>query len=346
MTRNNIGVYMILITGGAGYIGSHTIVSLLEKNIDALGDIVLVDNYCNSRPERIQTLEQITGKKIRHYKVDCCDEDALEKVFQENAITACIHFAGLKAVGESKLLPLEYYKNNMVSTLNVLAMLKKYDAKRIIFSSSATVYGLPKSNPIDESFSLSVTNPYGQTKLMTEDMLRDIYAADASWSIGILRYFNPIGAHPSGLIGDYPVGIPNNIMPYISQVASGKQAILPVFGNDYDTHDGTGVRDYIHVMDLAEGHVAMLQKLFEGEGLHTYNLGTGVGYSVLDLVQNFEKVSGKKVPYEIRERRAGDIGTCFANPDKALVELGWKTQRGLEEMIRDTWNFEMQCKAQ
>ncbi len=331
---------MILITGGAGYIGSHTIVSLLAKNVDQLGDLVIVDNFCNSRPERIATLEQITGKKIRYYAVDCCDMDALDRVFSENSISACIHFAGLKAVGESKTMPLEYYTNNMTSTLNVLTLLKKYNAKRMIFSSSATVYGTPKSNPIDESFPLSVTNPYGQTKLMTEDILRDIFSADESWSIGILRYFNPIGAHPTGLIGDYPVGIPNNIMPYISQVARGKHPVLPVFGDDYDTPDGTGVRDYIHVMDLAEGHVAMLEKLLQGPGLHTYNLGTGTGYSVLELIQNFEKVNGVKVPYEIRERRAGDIGTCYAKPDKALAELGWKTQRNLEEMLRDTWNFE------
>ncbi len=331
---------MILITGGAGYIGSHTVVSLLAKEDSTLNDIVIVDNFCNSRPERIQTLEQMTGKNIRHYAVDCCDLEALEQVFKENTITSCIHFAGLKAVGESKLIPLEYYQNNMTSTLNVLTLLKKYNAKRMIFSSSATVYGTPKSNPIDENFPLSVTNPYGQTKLMTEDILRDLFSAESSWSIGILRYFNPIGAHPSGIIGDYPVGIPNNIMPYISQVANGKHPVLPVFGNDYDTPDGTGVRDYIHVMDLAEGHVAMLKKLYEGEGLFTYNLGTGTGYSVLELVQNFEKVNGVKVPYEIRERRAGDIGTCYAKPDKALAELGWKTQRGLEEMLRDTWNFE------
>ncbi len=331
---------MILITGGAGYIGSHTIVSLLAKDDSVLQDIVIVDNFCNSRPERIQTLEQMTGKKLRYYTVDCCDIDALEEVFKAHDISACIHFAGLKAVGESKILPLEYYRNNMTSTLNVLALLKKYNAKKMIFSSSATVYGTPKSNPIDESFPLSVTNPYGQTKLMTEDMLRDIFSADDQWSIGILRYFNPIGAHSSGLIGDYPVGIPNNIMPYISQVAHGKHAVLPVFGNDYDTPDGTGVRDYIHVMDLAEGHVAMLEKLLQGNGLYTYNLGTGVGYSVLDLIQNFEKINGVKVPYEIRERRPGDIATCYANPAKALAELGWQTQRNLEQMLRDTWNFE------
>ncbi len=331
---------MLLVTGGAGYIGSHTICAFFESALDL--DVVIVDNFSNSRPERVQTLEKLTQKSIKYYAIDCCDLAALEQVFRENTITACINFAGYKAVGESKVIPLEYYANNMISMLNILTLLKKYAAKRIIFSSSATVYGMPKSNPITEAFPLSVTNCYGQTKLMTETMLQDIHAADTSWSIGILRYFNPIGAHPSGLIGDYPVGIPNNIMPYISQVASGKQPILPIFGNDYATHDGTGVRDYIHVMDLAEGHVAMLSKLLQCNGVFTYNLGTGKGYSVLDLVHNFEKVTGQPVPYEIRNRREGDIATCFADPSKAFNELGWQAKRSLEDMLRDTWHFEKQ----
>ncbi len=331
---------MLLITGGAGYIASHTLCAFFESPLAKELDVVLVDNFSNSHPGKIQTLEKMLQRPIKFYEVDCCNALALEQVFQENSITACINFAGLKAVGESKILPLEYYTNNMNSILNILTLLKKYNAKKIIFSSSATVYGAPKTNPITEDFPLSVTNTYGQTKLMTETMLHDIFNADASWSIGILRYFNPIGAHPSGIIGDYPLGIPNNIMPYISQVASKKLPCLPIFGDDYDTPDGTGVRDYIHVMDLAEGHICMLSKLLKDTGIFTYNLGTGIGYSVLDLVKNFEKVSGQSIAYEIKARRDGDIATCFANADKAFSELGWKAERNLETMLCDTWNFE------
>ncbi len=327
---------MILITGGLGYIGSHTALTLIQKK----HDVVIVDNLYNSTLEVLEKLQKITEKTIPYYNIDCCNKDALEEIFIKHKITSCIHFCAYKAVGESSEKPLEYYSNNLISTLNVLELLKKYDAKNFIFSSSATVYGSPKTVPITEEFPLSVTNPYGRTKLMIEEMLQDLAKAEPDWSIGMLRYFNPIGAHKSGLIGDSPNGIPNNIMPYISKVAAGKLEILPVFGNDYPTHDGTGVRDYIHVMDLAVGHSAALNYIADKKGLFIYNLGTGQGYSVLDLVQTFEKISKSKVPYEIKPRRAGDIATCYADPTKALAELGWKCEYGLEEMIEDTWNFE------
>ncbi len=333
-------VNMILVTGGLGYIGSHTVLTLLENK----QEVVIVDNLYNSSKEVHNTLENISKQKIPFYEIDCCDKVALEKIFQEHSIKSCIHFCAYKAVGESSEKPLEYYSNNLISTLNVLELLKKYKAKNFIFSSSATVYGSPERVPITEDFPLSVTNPYGRTKLMIEDMLRDLAKAEPDWSIGLLRYFNPIGAHKSGLIGDNPNGIPNNVMPYISRVASGKLPCLPVFGNDYDTKDGTGVRDYIHVMDLAKGHSVALNYIANKQGLFIYNLGTGNGYSVLDLVEAFKKVSGKDISYEIKPRRAGDIAICYADASKAFEELGWKCEYGLEEMIEDTWNFEQKAQ--
>ncbi len=331
---------MILLTGGLGYIGSHTAVSLLEQGYE----VIIVDNLVNSNIEVLQDIETISGKKPLFYQIDCCNEKEYEKVFTHN-IKACIHFAGLKAVGESSKIPLEYYNNNMSSTLITLKLMKKYNVKSFIFSSSATVYGSPKTNPIDENFPLSVTNPYGRTKLMTEEILADIHNAEPDWGFGILRYFNPIGAHESGLIGDRPSGTPNNVMPYIAKVAKGALPCLPVFGDDYDTKDGTGVRDYIHVMDLAEGHVAMLEKLLKTSGKFIYNLGTGTGYSVLDLVKTFEKVNNVKVAYKIEARRKGDIATCYASPTKAKEELGWQTKRNLEDMLKSSWEFEKQLKS-
>ncbi len=327
---------MILITGGLGYIGSHTALALLEANYG----IVLVDNLYNSNKSVHEKLETISRKKIPCHIIDCCNIKALEEIFMRYSITGCIHFCAYKAVGESCEKPLEYYANNLISTLNVLELLKKYNAKNFVFSSSATVYGTPKTVPITENFPLSVTNPYGRTKLMIEEMLKDLSKAESDWSIGLLRYFNPIGAHESGLIGDNPNGIPNNIMPYISKVASGKLEVLPVFGNDYDTLDGTGVRDYIHVMDLAKGHSACLKYLEDKKGIFTHNLGTGKGYSVLELIKTFEKVSQKKVPYEIKARRQGDIATCYADASKALKELHWQCEHDLEKMLEDTWRFE------
>lgn len=329
---------MILITGGAGYIGSHTVQTLIEQG----KNFVIVDNFSNSDKQTLISLEKLNKIKIKFYEVDCCDIQLLERIFIENKITCAIHFAGFKAVGESNNIPLEYYINNLFSTLNLLNLLKKYNVKRIIFSSSATVYGNPATTPITEDFPLSVTNPYGRTKLIIEDVLRDLIKAEPDWSIGILRYFNPIGAHESALIGDKPNGIPNNIMPYISQVASKKRPYLPIFGNDYPTHDGTGVRDYIHVVDLAKGHVALLDKLANEKGLFTYNLGTGTGYSVLDLLQHFEQVSGEKIEYKIEARRKGDIAICYADSTKAYRELNWKATCDLKKMIEDTWRFEKQ----
>lgn len=304
---------MILITGGAGYIGSHTALSLLQDE----KEILIVDNFSNSDRKVIDSLEQLSKKKIKFHELDCCDENTLEQIFINNPIDSCIHFAGYKAVGESNKIPLEYYNNNLTSTLIILKLLKKYNIKRFIFSSSATVYGNPVKFPITEDFPLSATSPYGRSKLIVEDILRDLIIAEPNWSIGILRYFNPIGAHESGLIGERPCGTPNNLMPYISMVAAGKLPYLPIFGNDYPTKDGTGVRDYIHVMDLAKGHTALLPKLYAQSGLFTYNLGTGQGYSVLELITKFEEVAGKKVDYKIMPRRQGDIATCYANPQKA-----------------------------
>ena len=322
----------ILITGGAGFIGSHTAVEFLNAGYE----IVIVDNYCNSSPKSIDRVKQITGKDFKVYEVDMCDKDALEKVFQENPeIDSAIHFAGLKAVGESVQKPGLYYYNNLTSTLNLLDLMAKYDAKRIVFSSSATVYGSPKTVPIREDFPLSTTNPYGETKLVIERMLRDICDAGELKSVSILRYFNPIGAHESGLIGEDPKGIPNNLLPYISQTAIGKLEKLHVFGNDYPTHDGTGVRDYIHVVDLAKAHLAALDRAMTVNGTEYFNVGTGVGYSVLDIVKAFEKASGKKVPYVIDPRRPGDIAECYADPTLAKNILGWEAKFGIERMCKD-----------
>ena len=325
----------ILVTGGAGFIGSHTVVELLEEG----EDIVIVDNFVNSKPEVLDKIEEITKKDFKFYEVDLLDEEKLENVFKENNIEAVIHFAGLKAVGESVKKPLEYYHNNITGTLILLELMKKYDCKKIIFSSSATVYGTPKEVPIKEDFPLSTTNPYGSTKLMIEQILQDVCIADKDFCAILLRYFNPIGAHKCGLIGEEPNGIPNNLMPYINQVALGKLNHLNVFGNDYPTIDGTGVRDYIHVVDLAKGHVKALQKSRKMTGAEAYNLGTGKGYSVLEIVKAFENANGIKIKYEITPRRPGDIAECYADPTKAFKELDWKAEKELDEMCRDSWNF-------
>ncbi len=326
----------ILVTGGAGYIGSHSCVELLNNGFD----IVIVDNLINSKDISIKRIEKITGKELKFHKIDLLDQDGLESIFNKYNFDAVIHFAGLKAVGESVEKPLLYYHNNISGTLILCKVMAKHKVKNIVFSSSATVYGDPHTVPITEDFPVSTTNPYGSTKLMIENILKDIYIAK-KWNIILLRYFNPIGAHESGMIGEDPNGIPNNLMPYISQVAVGKLKQLSVFGNDYDTIDGTGIRDYIHVVDLAKGHLKALNKLSENPGLKTYNLGTGIGYSVLEMVKAFQKVSGKKIPYKIVPRRSGDIASCYANPQKAEIELGWKTQFGINDMCRDTWNWQL-----
>ena len=330
----------ILVTGGAGYIGSHTAVELL----DAGENIIILDNFSNSSPEVLDKIKQITKKDFKFYKIDLLDENALDKVFEENNIDEVIHFAGLKAVGESVEKPIEYYNNNITGTLNLLKVMKKYNCKKIVFSSSATVYGNPKTLPIKEDFPLSTTNPYGATKLMIEQILQDVNVADKDFRVAILRYFNPIGAHKSGLIGEVPNGIPNNIMPYIVRVAVGKYNELTVFGHDYDTEDGTGVRDYIHVVDLAKGHLSALKKIRENSGVQIYNLGTGRGYSVLELVKTFEKVNNVKVNYKIGDRRPGDIASCFADVNKAKKEMNWVATKGLEEMCKDSWNFILKNK--
>lgn len=324
----------VLITGGAGYIGSHTCVELLKEE-----DVVVIDNLCNSNKEALCRVEHITGKKIKFYHEDLLNRDAVENIFKVEDITYVIHFAGLKAVGESVEKPLEYYWNNIAGTLILLEVMKKYSVKKLIFSSSATVYGKPKSVPINEEFPLSSTNPYGRTKLMLEEILADLYTADSEWSIVILRYFNPIGAHKSGLIGENPKGIPNNLIPYITQVAVGKMPYVRIFGDDYDTKDGTGVRDYIHVVDLAIGHVKA-KKALKNQGVHIFNLGTGNGYSVLEVIHAFEKVSNKKIPYKIHKRRTGDIAICYANPTKAWKQLGWKAEYGLIDMCADSWRWQ------
>ena len=329
----------VLVTGGAGYIATHTDVCLLNAG----HEVVAVDNFSNSSYESIENVERITGKKVIFYEGDVCDKKILEKIFSEHKIDAVIHFAGLKAVGESCEKPLLYYRNNLDSTLTLLETMVKYDVKRFVFSSSATVYGTPERLPLDEDCRLSTTNPYGSTKLMIENILRDVYAADRSFHILLLRYFNPVGAHESGLIGEDPKGIPNNLMPYVAKVAHGELPYLNVFGNDYDTPDGTGVRDYIHVMDLAEGHLAALEHI-DSYGVEAVNLGTGVGYSVLDMVKAFEKASGKPVPYKIAPRRPGDIASCYASPEKAANELNWRAKRNLEDMCRDLWNFQTHKK--
>jgi len=325
----------ILVTGGTGYIGSHTAVELLNIN----EDIVIIDNLSNSSIEVLDKIKQITNKDVKFYKLDLLDEQGVEKVFEENNIESVIHFAGLKAVGESVEKPIEYYHNNITSTLVLLKVMKKYNCKKIVFSSSATVYGNPASLPIKEDFPLSTTNPYGTTKLMIEQILQDTAKSDENLSVAILRYFNPIGAHESGLIGEVPNGIPNNLMPYIVRVAKGIYKELTVFGDTYETLDGTGVRDYIHVVDLAKGHLKALTKIRNEQGVKIYNLGTGNGYSVLELVNTFEKVNNIKVNYVIGEKRAGDIAACYADPTKAKEELDWIAEKGLEDMCRDSWNF-------
>ncbi len=326
----------VLVTGGAGYIGSHTCVLLQERG----DEVVVLDNLCNSSEKSLDRVAEITGKKPIFYNADLLDMDACEKVFKEHKFDAVIHFAGLKAVGESVAIPHRYYHNNITGTLNLVALMQKYDVNNIVFSSSATVYGNPHTVPITEDFPLSATNPYGQTKLMLEQVLRDIAKADKNLSVVLLRYFNPVGAHESGLIGEDPNDIPNNLMPYISQVAVGKLPCLSVFGNDYDTPDGTGVRDYIHVLDLAQGHLLAIDYLKKNRGVFTFNLGTGTGYSVLDMVAAFEKASGRKVNYKITDRRPGDIGACYANPEKAKRELGFVATHTLEDMCRDAWNWQ------
>lgn len=325
----------ILVTGGTGYIGSHTCVELLNASYD----VVVIDNFSNSKREVIDSIKKITSKDFKFYEGDVCDKELLRKIFSENKIDAVIHFAGYKAVGESVAKPLMYYRNNIGSTLSLLEVMDEFNCKRLVFSSSATVYGKPKSLPIKEDFGLSTTNPYGSTKLMIEDILRDLYVSDNSWSIAILRYFNPIGAHKSGLIGENPNDIPNNLMPYIVKVACGELECLNVFGNDYDTHDGTGVRDYIHVVDLALGHIKAIQYILNSKGIDEYNLGTGNGYSVLDLVNTFMKVNDINVKYKIVDRRPGDIDACYADASKALDILGWKATLGIEDMCRDAYNF-------
>lgn len=326
----------ILVTGGAGYIGSHTVVELLNLN----KNVIIADNFSNSNPIVLNRIKEITDKDFKFYAIDTTNEEELEIVFKENKIDSVIHFAAYKAVGESVEKPLEYYSNNIINTLTVLNLMKKYNVKNFVFSSSATVYGDPHTCPITEDFPLSTTNPYGTTKLMIEDMLRDIAKADPSFNIAILRYFNPVGAHESGLIGEDPNDIPNNLIPYVSQVAVGKLKELSIFGNDYNTHDGTGVRDYIHVVDLAKGHIKSLDKLKTNCGLVTYNLGTGNGYSVLDMVKAFSKASGKNIPYKIVDRRPGDVAMCYADPTKANNELGWKAEIGIDRMCEDSWRWQ------
>ena len=327
----------ILVTGGSGFIGSHTVVELLEAG----REVVVVDNLSNSSPVALKRVEEITGKQVVFYQADIRDREALEKVFAKEKIESCIHFAGLKAVGESVEKPWEYYDNNITGTLTLVDVMRKHGVKNIIFSSSSTVYGDPDSVPVTEESPLKkCTNPYGSTKFMLEQILTDIQTADPEWNVVLLRYFNPIGAHKSGRIGENPNGIPNNLMPYITQVAVGKRERLGVFGDDYDTPDGTGVRDYIHVVDLARGHVKALKKIEEKAGLCIYNLGTGQGYSVLDVVKNFEEASGVKIPYEILPRRAGDIAANYADASKALRELGWKAEYTLKDMCADSWNWQ------
>ena len=325
----------ILITGGAGYIGTHTCVELLNGG----SEIVVMDNFVNSKPEALKRITELTGKTFKFYEADLLDKAAIERIFTENKIDSVIHFAGLKAVAESVTIPMTYYHNNITGTLILCETMAKYGCKRIVFSSSATVYGTPKTVPITEDFPLSTTNPYGSTKLMSEQILRDIYVSDNEWSIALLRYFNPIGAHKSGRIGEDPNGTPNNLMPIITRVANGQIPFLNVCGTDYDTPDGTGVRDYIHVVDLAAGHVKAIDKIMNGTGVVTYNLGTGKGYSVLEVVKAFEKASGVKVNYELAPRRPGDIAECYANPEKASRELGWSAVKTIEEMCADSWNF-------
>jgi UDP-glucose 4-epimerase len=331
----------ILVTGGAGYIGSHTCLLLLQAGFD----VVVVDNLSNASKESLNRIEKLSNKSVTFYQADIRDGKALEQIFTEHKIDGVIHFAGLKAVGESSQIPLEYYEQNIYGTLNLVKVMQKHQVTNLVFSSSATVYGDPLSVPITESFPTSATNPYGRTKLFIEDMLRDLAASDNAWHIALLRYFNPIGAHSSGDIGEDPQGIPNNLMPYISQVAVGKRAQLSIFGNDYDTPDGTGIRDYIHVMDLSDAHVKAIQNIAHIKGAEAINLGTGNGVSVLEMVETFVEQTGQKVPYEIVERRAGDIAECWADATLAKQKLNWQTQKNLTEMIADTWRWQSQNPA-
>jgi UDP-glucose 4-epimerase len=326
----------ILVTGGAGFIGSHTCIELLNSNYQ----IIVLDNFSNSNVEALNRVRELTSKGFKVYDFNLLDKESVDKVFKENFIEAVIHFAGLKAVGESVEKPNYYYQNNIVSTLVLTEIMHKYNVHNLVFSSSATVYGVPEEVPISENFPLTATNPYGRTKLMIEEILRDLYISNNNWSIASLRYFNPIGADESGLIGEDPKGISNNLMPYITQVATGKLSVLNIFGNDYSTPDGTGVRDYIHVVDLAKGHIKALEKVLSTNGVEAYNLGTGQGYSVLELVAAFEKASGQKIPYKIAPRRTGDIAECYADPSKAKRELGWKAEKSLEEMCLDSWRWQ------
>lgn len=325
----------ILVTGGTGYIGSHTCVELLENGYN----VIIIDNFSNSKRDVVDKIKEITKKDFKFYEGDCCDKDILNKIFDEDDIDAVIHFAGFKAVGESVKMPLMYYRNNLDSTITLLEVMKSKNCKKFVFSSSATVYGKPASLPIREDFPLSTTNPYGSTKLMIEGILKDLYKSDNSWSIAILRYFNPIGAHKSGLIGENPNDIPNNLMPYIVKVANKELEILSVFGNDYDTPDGTGVRDYIHVVDLARGHIKAIEKVLNDSGVDCYNLGTGNGYSVLDLVETFKKVNNVDVKYQIVDRRPGDIDACYADPSYAKEKLHWEATLNIDDMCKDAYNF-------
>jgi len=328
----------ILVTGGAGYIGSHTVIELLQAG----HDVVVVDNLCNSKEESLRRVQEITGRTVDFHRLDLLDQPALSALFAATRIDAVIHFAGLKAVGESVKIPLRYYHNNLTGTFNLCEAMAQAGCRNLVFSSSATVYGDPASLPIREDFPLSATNPYGRTKLILEQVLRDLHVADPALNIALLRYFNPVGAHASGRIGEDPNGIPNNLFPYIAQVATGKLKELSVYGDDYPTPDGSGVRDYIHVSDLAVGHLRALEKLVTNPGVVTYNLGTGRGYSVLEMVAAFEKASGKKIPCRIAPRRAGDIAACYADPAKARAELGWEATRGIDEMCADTWRWQSQ----
>jgi UDP-glucose 4-epimerase len=326
----------VLVTGGAGYIGSHTCVEMLNAGME----VVVVDNLCNSKEESLRRVREITGRTLSFIKADLRDRAALDAVFRDAAFDAVVHFAGLKAVGESVEIPLAYYDNNLGGTITLCRAMAAAGVKNLVFSSSATVYGDPATVPIREGFPLSATNPYGRSKLIIEEILRDLHVSDATWNIALLRYFNPVGAHPSGRIGEDPNGIPNNLMPYVAQVAVGKLPQLRIFGNDYPTADGTGVRDYIHVVDLARGHLAALRRLEAAPGVVVYNLGTGHGYSVLDMVAAFERASGRPVPYEIVARRAGDIAVCYADPALAKAELGWQAQFGIDAMVRDSWRWQ------
>ncbi len=326
----------ILVTGGAGYIGSHTCVELLEKGYD----IIVVDNFSNSKPESLKRVAEISGKDFRIYAADLLDKEKLDHIFAENNIEAVIHLAGLKAVGESMQFPLSYYQNNIMGTVNLCEVMKEHGVKKVVFSSSATVYGHVDQVPIAEEAKLGAINPYGRTKQMIEEILGDLFRSDETWSIVILRYFNPVGAHESGRIGEDPNGVPNNLLPYVSQVAVGKMPRLNIYGNDYQTRDGTGVRDYIHVVDLAIGHIKALEKVLSTRGIDTFNLGTGTGYSVLEIVKAFEKASSKSIPYIITARRPGDIGICYANPTKAKTALNFQANRGIETMCEDAWRWQ------